>query len=74
MREKEIKTMVLEDLKEQIIKTVNESRLSIDSVYYVMKDVMMEVSSLYERALRQEKEKANAEESAEANEETKEEE
>lgn len=52
--------MVLDDLKSKIITTLNESKLSIDAVYYVMKDVMMEVNALYNQALQQERKDAEA--------------
>ena len=46
--------MLLNDLKNQIVKTINDSNLSIDAIYYVMKDIMNEVISQYNIVLQQE--------------------
>lgn len=46
--------MVLNDLKQKIVKTLNESQISIDAIYYVMREVMQEVDIAYQRALQEE--------------------
>lgn len=65
--------MLLNDLKNQIVKTINDSNLSIDAIYYVMKDIMNEIISQYNVVLQQEaaaaasaKEEAQLEETEEA--------
>ena len=47
--------MVLNDLKQKIIVMLNESRLPIDGIYYVTREVMQEVEMAYNQALQQEK-------------------
>lgn len=47
--------MVLNDLKQKIIAMLNESRLPIDGIYYVTREVMQEVEMAYNQALQQEK-------------------
>ena len=51
--------MVLNDLKQKIIVMLNESRLPIDGIYYVTREVMQEVEMAYNQALQQEKQQAN---------------
>ena len=47
--------MVLNDLKQNIINMLNESRISIDAIYYVVREVMQEVEAAYNRVLEEEK-------------------
>ena len=47
--------MVLNDLKQNIINMLNESRISIDAIYYVVREVMQEVETAYNRVLEEEK-------------------
>lgn len=46
--------MILNDLKMHIIEELNKSNLSIDAIYYVMKEVLQEVESTYNRILSEE--------------------
>ena len=39
--------MILRDLENKIINDINESGLSIDAVYFVMKSIMQEVAENY---------------------------
>ena len=39
------------ELKEKIVKSINESNLPIDAVYYVLKEVINTVSLLYNEEL-----------------------
>ena len=43
--------MELNNLKEQIIQNINTSGLSIDAVYFVMKDIMNEIVNLYNQQI-----------------------
>lgn len=46
--------MILTDLRKNITNTINQSNLSIDIIYFVMKDIMNEIVGLYNQQLRQE--------------------
>ena len=46
--------MILNDLKNKVITMLNESNLSIDAIYYVMKEIMQEVEMTYNRMLQAE--------------------
>ena len=46
--------MILTDLRKNITNTINQSNLSIDVIYFVMKDIMNEIIGLYNQQLRQE--------------------
>lgn len=46
--------MILTDLRKNITNTINQSNLSIDMIYFVMKDIMNEIVGLYNQQLRQE--------------------
>ena len=50
--------MVLNDLKQNIINMLNESHISIDAIYYVVREVMQEVEAAYNRVLEEEKAQA----------------
>lgn len=39
--------MILKDFREEIVKTINNSGLSIDAVYFVMKEVLQNVIEAY---------------------------
>lgn len=39
--------MILTDFREQISSVVNNAQLPVDAVYFIMKDVMAEIESLY---------------------------
>lgn len=54
--------MILNDLKDKVISTINESKLPIDAVYYVMKDIMTEIAVAYSQAIEEEKKNETAEE------------
>ena len=46
--------MILNDFKEKIVLDINNSGLTIDGVYFVMKDIMNEITSLYNQQLQAE--------------------
>ena len=64
--------MILNDLRVNITKVLNQSGLSIDVIYYVMKDIMNEVTNLYNQQLQLEQQQ-NAAAAQEAKEEAQEE-
>ncbi len=39
--------MLLRDLEQNIVKVINESGMSIDGVYFVMKSLMQEIENKY---------------------------
>ena len=45
--------MKLHELKEKIVKDINESNLPIDATYYVLKEIINTVTSLYNDELLQ---------------------
>lgn len=49
--------MQLHELKEKIVKDINESNLPIDATYYVLKEIINTVTSLYNDELLQHKNK-----------------
>lgn len=57
--------MLLADTKQKVIDILNASNLPIDAIYYVMKEVMVDVESTYNRVL-QEEENAKAQARADA--------
>jgi len=46
--------MILNDFREKIISDINNSGLTIDGVYFVMKDIMNEITSLYNQQIQAE--------------------
>lgn len=52
--------MQLHELKEKIVKDINESNLPVDAVYFVLKEIINSVSLLYNEEL-QNKENENQE-------------
>lgn len=62
--------MILNDFKNQLIKIINDSNLTIDAIYYVMKDIMNDIATQYNLVLQQEAEAAaSAKEESQAEEE-----
>ena len=43
--------MQLNDLKNNITQIINNSNLPVDAVYYVMKDIMNELTAVYNRQI-----------------------
>ena len=52
--------MILTDFRKNITDSINQSNLSIDVIYFVMKDIMNEIVGLYNQQLRQEEIKSAA--------------
>lgn len=48
--------MILNDFKNQIIEVINSSNLTIDGIYYVMKDIMYDITNQYNILLQKEAE------------------
>ena len=46
--------MLLQDLRQEVANLINQSNLSIDAVYYVMKDILNEVAEIMNQQLQQE--------------------
>ena len=46
--------MIFRDIEQKIVKDLNESGLSIDAVYFIMKSIMQEVEQKYFEFCRQE--------------------
>lgn len=50
LNKKEIKGMlILNNLKQQIVDLINNSKLSIDAVYFVLRDIYIEIEKLYQQ-------------------------
>ena len=49
--------MILTDLRRQVVGLINDSKLPIDMIYFMMKDIMNEVEIIYSNELRKEQEK-----------------
>lgn len=58
--------MVLNDFKNNIIKVINESSLTIDAIYYVMKDIMGDIIEQYNLTLQKEAAAAQSNEPTES--------
>lgn len=58
--------MILNDFKNNIIKIINESSLTIDAVYYVMKDIMGDITATYNLTLQKEAAAAQSNEPTES--------
>ncbi len=54
--------MLLNDLKEKISEIIMNSRLPVDAIYFVIKDIFKEVEQLYYLELQKETEKAQQKE------------
>jgi hypothetical protein len=65
--------MIFRDFEQKIVKIVNESGMSIDAIYFIMKNIMREIEEKYfeycriEDAATAQKSNSEAEESAIAN-------
>lgn len=46
--------MILNDLRKNISDLINESQLPIDAIYYVMKDIMSEIITIYNQQIEME--------------------
>lgn len=46
--------MILRDLRKNIEDIVNQSKLSIDCIYFVFKDLMNEIENIYNQELQKE--------------------
>ena len=46
--------LVLKNLRKQIEDLINNSELPIDAVYFVLKDILNEVTQIYENVIREE--------------------
>ena len=46
--------MILKDFRKQIEDIINQSGLSIDAVYFVLKDIFNEVTQIYENVAKEE--------------------
>lgn len=58
--------MIFRNLEQKIVQVINESGMSIDAVYYIMKSIMAEIEEKYYEYCRME----DAEAAQEANEES----
>lgn len=54
--------MILKDFRKQIEDIINQSGLSIDAVYFVLKDILNEVTQIYENVAKEEEQQAALEE------------
>lgn len=52
--------MILRDFRKQLEKVINKSGLSIDVVYFVLKDILNEVTQIYENTIREEEQQQAA--------------
>lgn len=66
--------MKLHELKEKIVNDINESNLPIDATYYVLKEIINTVTSLYNEELLQQNNKSDKTEEIQEKLEIKEEE
>ena len=46
--------MIFRDFEQKIIKNINESGMSIDAIYFIMKNIMREIEEKYFEFCRQE--------------------
>lgn len=46
--------MIFRDFEQKIIKNINESGMSIDAIYFIMKSIMQEIEQRYFEYCRQE--------------------
>jgi len=46
--------MYLKNLKDNLINIINDSKLDVDMIYFVMKDLMAEVTAAYNAEVRRE--------------------
>lgn len=52
--------LVLKNLRKQIEDLINNSELPIDAVYFVLKDILNEVTQIYENVIREEEQQQAA--------------
>ena len=52
--------MILKDFRKQIEDIINQSGLSIDAVYFVLKDILNEVTQIYENVAKEEEQQQAA--------------
>jgi hypothetical protein len=62
--------MIFRDFEQKIVKDINESGMSIDAIYFIMKSIMQEIEEKYFEYCRIEDEQKNIEQS-EVNQEVK---
>ena len=62
--------MILKNFRKQIEDIINQSGLSIDAVYFVLKDIFNEVTQIYENTIREEEQQQAALEEQEKKENT----
>ena len=53
--------MILRDLRRQIENVINQSNLSIDAVYFVLKDILNEVTDIYNQEIQKEQQLLDSE-------------
>lgn len=53
--------MILNDFKQRISNIINNSGLSIEAIYYVFKDIFIEIEKLYFLELQKEEKETNKE-------------
>lgn len=54
--------LILKNFRKQIEDIINQSGLSIDAVYFVLKDILNEVTQIYENISKEEEQQAALEE------------
>ena len=52
--------MILKNFRKQIEDIINQSGLSIDAVYFVLKDILNEATQIYENTIREEEQQQAA--------------
>ena len=52
--------MILKNFRKQIEDIINQSGLSIDAVYFVLKDILNEVTQIYENVAKEEEQQQAA--------------
>lgn len=62
--------MILKNFRKQIEDIINQSGLSIDAVYFVLKDILNEVTQIYENISKEEEQQQAALEEQEKKENT----
>lgn len=66
--------MILTNLRRQVVGLLNDSKLSIDGIYFVMRDIMHEIEMVYTEEMRKEQEQMFSQLAEEQKQEEKEEE
>lgn len=52
----------MEELRNKIINAINESKLPVDCIYYLIKDVYREVADLYQLSMQKQEKEVQQEE------------